>query len=319
MKLVTIRHSRMLAGIANMLECLGHDTDDRTIALNMEAPYLFLQGKEGYIAGTALLRPEWINLYLHSIGFHLGQLTIPQKDVAASLRTRQTAMLAICPSKDSSATHPVVYTGLARGRFVLCSFHPPLPQIYSFTAPQLLSHLPDKCTVYTLDAVPPESTDYLPYLGSSLENLRSFWQEFQQIQTRCVTRSEYQALQKSHLGALLHHLLPLLELTNDQILINELKIAGYFYESVFTENRPERLLLRDHIPETFVKNCVHWLMEDISDRMYELGASDDLVDFYRYSQTTCHLINLCIGRLCAVLSLSSTVIHHFSSNDAIAL
>ena len=35
MKLVTIKYSRMLAGVANMLECLGHDTEDRSIALGM--------------------------------------------------------------------------------------------------------------------------------------------------------------------------------------------------------------------------------------------------------------------------------------------
>ena len=281
MKLVTIKYSRMLAGVANMLECLGHDTEDRSIALGMEAPYLFLRGDDGYIAGTALLRPEWINLYLHSIGFHLDQLVLPKECIAAFLRPRRTAMVAIHSSKDSTAIQPMIFTGYERGRFALCSLHPRCPQTYSFTAGQLLSHLPEKCTVYTLDTVPAEAVDYLPYLGASVQNLLVFLKEFEEILTRSVTRSEYQALQKSHLRALMHDLLPLIELTSDNLLIDELKIANYFYESVFRKNSPERLCLCDRIPAVFVKNCAHWMMEDIIDRMYELGASDKMVDYYR--------------------------------------
>ncbi len=281
MKLVTIKHSRMLAGVANMLECLGHDTEDRTIALGMEAPYLFMHGEDGYIAGTALLRPEWINLYLHTIGFHLDQVVLPKGDVAAFLRQHRTAMLAIYLSKDNASAQPVIFTGFTRGRLALCTVHPRSPQTYSFTTGQLLARLPDNSTVYTLDTLPSEAVDYLPYLGASLQNLNTFWQDFEEILTRSVTRSEYKALQNSHLRALMHNLLPLTELTSDQMLINELKIADYFYESVFTEKSPERLHLGEHIRATFVKNCVHWLMEDIVDRMYELGASDEMVDFYR--------------------------------------
>ncbi|MBE5811913.1 MAG: hypothetical protein E7318_13455 [Clostridiales bacterium] len=281
MKLVTIKHSRMLAGIANMLECLGYDTEDRTIALGMEAPYLFLRATEGYIAGTSLLTPAWINLYLHTIGFHLNQVQLAKADVTDFLRQERTAMLPLRFLQADSAIQPLVFNGFTRGRFSLCSLHPHSPQTRSFTQAQLISRLPEEAAVYTVKMIPSETVDFVPYLGSSVQNLLAFQRDFKEILSRSVTRAEYQSLQKSHLCSLMHNLLPLTELTSDQMLINELKIAGYFYESVFSEHSPERLNLSEHIPATFVKNCVHWLIEDIIDRMYELGATDEMVESYR--------------------------------------
>ena len=42
----------------------------------MEAPYLFLRNDGDFVAGTSLFRPQWLNLYLHTIGFHLSQTTL---------------------------------------------------------------------------------------------------------------------------------------------------------------------------------------------------------------------------------------------------
>ncbi len=282
MKLVTIRNSRMLAGVASMLECLGYDTEDRTIALGMEAPYLFIRREDGFIAGTALFRPQWINLYLHSIGFHLEQTKLPKEEVPAFLRQCPTAMLPMQNSKNDSHLQPAVFTGLNRGRFCFGTLSPHNAHLYSFTAAQLLPRLAASSTVYTLKAVPPEQADFIPYLGESLQNLDVFWSDFQKLLNTTVTRCEYEALQRSHLRALMHDLLPAASLTKDAELIEELKIALYFYEGIFQEQSPERILLRNQLPAFFIQNCVNWLKEDIIDRLYELGASDELVDSYRH-------------------------------------
>ena len=285
MKVVTIRNSRMLAGIASMLECLGHDTEDRTIALGMEAPYLFLRSEDGFIAGTSLFRPRWINLYLHSIGFHLDQITLPKDDVPAFLRQRPTAMLPIQLSPNDNASQPVVFTGLNRGRFCFGTLSPNNALLKSFTDAQLQSRLPEKCMVYVIDVIPSEAVDFMPYLGESLRNLSLFWDVFQQLLTRSVTRDEYDALKQSHLRALMHDLLPAASLNHDGMLIEELKIANYFYKGVFQEHSPEHVLLSNKIPAVFIKNCVNWLKEDITDRLYELGASDEVGESYRRTPT----------------------------------
>lgn len=282
MKRITIRNSRMLAGVASMLECLGHDTEDRTIALGMEAPYLFLRNEDGYIAGTALFRPQWINLYLHSIGFHLTSVKLAKEDLPDFLRRRPTAMLPIQLARDEARLQPVVFTGLTRGRFCLGSLSPHNAQNYSYTAAHLLPRLAENTTVYVLDAIPPEPADFIPYLGESLQNLDAFGSDFQQLLSQTVTRAEYAKLQQSHLRALMHYLLPAAELTHDAELTEELKISLYFYEGVFQEHSPERVLLRNKFPAFFIKNCVTWLKEDITDRLYELGASDELVESYKY-------------------------------------
>lgn len=280
MKLVTIRNSRMLAGVASMLECLGYDTEDRHIALGMEAPYLFLRTEDGFVAGAGLFKPQWINLHLHTIGFHMAQHTLPAAEIPDFLRQRPTALLPLHHPPKDAQLQPMVFTGLSRGRFCLHSLHPTLPQQLTLTAAQLQSRLPEACTLYTVEAIPPEPTDFAPYLGESLRNLALFWKEFQQLLNASVTREEYDALKKSHLRALMHDLLPTASLTQDIMLTTELKIVNYFYAGVFKPQSPERVVLRDKMPPVFAKNCIHWLREDIIDRLYALGASDKQVDEY---------------------------------------
>ena len=282
MKKVTITNTRMLAGVASMLEAFGHDTEDHIIALGMDAPYLFLRNDGDFVAGTSLFRPQWINLYLHTIGFHLSQTTLSKEDVQDFLRQQRTALLPVHLSNGDSALQPMVFTGLARGRFILHSLHLEQSEQMAFTATQLLTHLPDRVSLYLLEAIEPQPTNFLPYLGESLRNLSMFWVDFQQMLNMTVTRQEYQALQKSHLRALMHDFLPVALLKHDEMLTSELKIANYFYEGVFQPHSAAQVLLRNKFPSVFVKNCVHWLKEEITDRLYELGATDEIVESYLY-------------------------------------
>lgn len=281
MKPVTIKNTRMLAGVASMLECLGYETDDKSLALGMEAPYLFMRSENGFIAGTSLFRPHWINLYLHSIGFHLEQISLSKEDIPDFLRQHKTAMFPLQLSKDDDRLQPAVFTELLRGRFRIGTLLPEGSQHHSFTAAQLLSRLTDMNTVYVVSPVHPESVDFIPYLGESLKNLTLLQDDLKKILGQSVTRTEFDALKQSHLRALMHDLLPTASLTRDHMLMEELKIVNYFYASVFHKHGPERVLLRNRIPEVFVKNCINWLKEDIVDRLYDLGASDECVDSYR--------------------------------------
>lgn len=74
MKFITLDAGGMLAGLAGMLALLGHDTDDQTIALSMEAPYLIDHQDGVYRAGAMLYQPEWINCWLSQLGLKLVKL-----------------------------------------------------------------------------------------------------------------------------------------------------------------------------------------------------------------------------------------------------
>lgn len=71
MKYITFPGSGLLTGLATMLSSLGHETDAKQIAFGMEMPWLFLNKDGRYYAGPQLFQPEWVNLYLNSLGFQL--------------------------------------------------------------------------------------------------------------------------------------------------------------------------------------------------------------------------------------------------------
>ncbi len=71
MKYMTFNFSCSYAGVANMLEQYGIDTDDRSIAMGMKLPYLFAYENGVYMAGPMLQSAAWFNLYLNPIGFEM--------------------------------------------------------------------------------------------------------------------------------------------------------------------------------------------------------------------------------------------------------
>ena len=288
MKLVTIRNSRMLAGIANMLECYGIDTDDRSIALGMEAPYLFLRENGCYIAGASLFVPKYINLYLHSIGFHLDQISLPKDELIAFLRSSKTALLPLInPKEESVSLKPVVFTGIQRGRFTFTNLKPAYvrePDTFSYTTPMLLAHLAEQTKVYVLSIVPPKPADFLPYLAESLHNTAAFLVDFQKIIQRRVTREEYEELKRTHLRALMHDLVPMAAIGNDSQLYNELKLLNHLHSYVFLRFSPQLVSIKPKLPLRYVQNAINWLQEDIADRLYTHGASDEFINKYRYGK-----------------------------------
>lgn len=288
MKLVTIRNSRMLAGIANMLECHGFETDDRSIALGMEAPYLFLRENGCFVAGASLFVPRYINLYLHSIGFHLERIALPKDEVLPFLRNSRTALLPLLNLKETPPTlKPVVFSGIQRGRFIFTNLKPEYakePDSFSYTTPMLLSRLTDSVKIYTLTPIPPEPADFLPYLAESLRNIATFGADFQEIAQRRVTREEYEQLKKTHLHALMHDLEPMAAIGHDSQLYNELKLLNHLHSYVFLRFSPERVSLKPKLPMRYVQNAVTWLQEDIIDRLYAHGASDDFINKCKYGK-----------------------------------
>ena len=109
MKYMTFNSSCSYAGVANMLEQYGVDTDDRAIAMGMKLPYLFIHEDGVYMAGPMLQSAEWFNLFLNSIGFEMCETEVPAEQVADYLKQQKTAMLGL--QVDETSKHAVVYTG----------------------------------------------------------------------------------------------------------------------------------------------------------------------------------------------------------------
>lgn len=160
MKYMTFNSSCSYAGLANMLERYGVDTDDRSIAMEMKLPYLFA-GEDGiYLAGPMLQSAEWFNLYLRPIGFEMRETMLPAERVPEFLKQQKTAMLGL--RVDGSGKHAVVYLGRQDGTLVFLNNkweQTEEPERLTLTEKELLERLDDMTVIASLKAVPPKAVD----------------------------------------------------------------------------------------------------------------------------------------------------------------
>lgn len=279
MKYLTFNGAEILAGLANMLECMGHSTDDRAIALGLEAPFLVLHQDGHYRAGLRLHEPEWLNLYLHPRGFHMEKMTLPVDEVPAALRRLPTAMLTLSPGTEKKAR--VVHIGYTDGRFHFVNVKrtsSPAPDAFSLTSAMLKRRLVGDVMLYTIKKCPAEQVDFIPLLCNSLEVLKAYYVDLMAVRNRTVTRDELHMLHEPLFRALMQDLPPLVALTEDERLAEELRYLRHDYRHVFTCNSPNAVLLSEHLPKRSLHQCLTWLHEDIVDRLYALGADDELME-----------------------------------------
>ncbi len=279
MKSITFNGAGMLAGLATMLEHMGYDTDDKSIALGMEAPYLFVHDQNCYKAGVCIYQPSWLNLYLNPRGFHLSEEHLALEDVCTYLRSRQLAMLPIIISKTSK--HPVVFTGYANGRYEFVNVKPqqsPEPDTFSLTTAMLKRRLPEQVVVHTLTLCEPKPVNFIPLLLASLDNLITYQQQVLEVRLRTISRQEFGELRTSLLRALMQDMQPLMALIGDYGLAEELRRLNHDYKHIFVFHDGDTCALYERLPKSSIKQCITWIRENILDRLYELGASDELIE-----------------------------------------
>lgn len=286
MKYTTFPASGKLAGVATMLECLGYDTDDRAVALGMDAPWLFVKEGERYLAGSSLYEPRWLDLYLTPRGFHMTEITMSKECVPAFLRDHKTAMLLLAITRDMM--HQVVFTGYADGRYEFTNIRPQVssePEAFSLTAAMLKRRLADQVTVFSLEECQPMEVDFIPLLLESLHNLSSYQDDVLEALKQTVTRDELHILSQRLFRALMQDMLPMVELANDAELTNELRLLNHDYRHIFTRNSPTTVMLNEKLPRSSICKCIAWLREDIIDQLYNHGISDqDIASHVGYPQ-----------------------------------
>lgn len=269
MKYITFTASGVLAGLANMLEHFGIDTEDYTIALGMDAPFLFLREGGHYLAGSKLYHPRWLDLYLRPRGFHMSEITLPKEEVAALLRSQKTAMLPITVTNGN--THPVVFTRYSDGRYEFVNIKRPNaaePNAISLSSAMLKRRLADQVTIYTLESCPPQSVDFLPLLQASLQNLDAYLNDVGQALHCTVTRQELRSMHTPLFRALMQDMHPMAALIGDFTLAEELRQLNHDYRHIFTRNSPPTIELYEKLPRSSIRKCVAWLKENINDQIH---------------------------------------------------
>ena len=279
MKYINFEASGMLAGLAAMLECFGHDTEDNQIALGMDAPWLFLKEDSRFIAGQGLYTPRWMNLYLLPIGFRLQEILLPKDDIPAFLRLHHPAMLPI--NIDRGCRHPMVFTAFENSRYTFVNVKTKSSaeaDALSLSRSMLLRRLDEEAAVLTLEKCQPEKVDFVPLLTESLRTLVEYQHILMQFCTQTISRKELHSLQTPLLRALMIDMLPMAQLLSQETLYEELRLLNHDYRHIFTRNSPPTVDLQERLPRSSIRQCLAWMRENIVDRLFVHGLSDEQVD-----------------------------------------
>lgn len=285
MKLVTLPAGGILTGLAAMLALMGHDTDDASLALRMEAPYLLVHEEGQYRTGARLYHPRWINLYLNSIGFRLVCKQLPCADVESLLRSLPTAMVTLRFSRQSN--HPAVFTSYAGGLYEFVNIkgsRSPEPDALSLSKPMLKRRLDPVVRVHHLERCEPVAANYVPLLLQTLDNLAHYQRELLAARELTVTRAQLQELHTPLFRALMTDMLPMMALTGDGTLAEELRLLQHDYTHIFTPNSPKTVPLSERLPASAIVRCLSWFREDVIDRLAALGGDEVLLAARAYPE-----------------------------------
>lgn len=223
MKYMTFNSACSYAGVANMLELYGVETDDRTIALGMNLPYLFDSRDGAYLAGPMLQSAEWFNLYLNPIGYQLEEQTIPAETVTRYLKKQKTAMLGL--RTETNGKHAFVYIGAEGDQFVFLNNKwrdETAPDKIRLTEEELRERIDSAVVVATLQKIRPASIDFSKRLKESVAALRSNLSDILEL---CEREESIEVL-RSKLNTLFRPLL--LDGITMLSLINETELAEIF-------------------------------------------------------------------------------------------
>ena len=277
MKYMTFNSSCSFAGLANMLEQYGISTDDRTIALSINAPYIFSKCGEAYITGAMLQSAEWFNLYLNTIGYVMHEYNVSKYEAAKILKHATTAMLGLRLIPQSK--HAVTYIGYAGGHYKFINNKwkgSNEPEHYTFSESDLLSRLDSRVTVATIEMSNTSGTvDFLPLLKQSLSVLDDLKHEIIKF---CSVEQSFDAQIKT-MDPLFRPLLldgvTMLEITGDSESVNELTRIRTEYMNALRLKSTVRLF--DHISEHDIEHAVCKYRTIIAQKIKEINNGQYLV------------------------------------------
>lgn len=182
MKYMHFNSSCSYAGLANMLELQGFDTEDYIIARDMGLPYFLRYDEESksYQAGPMLQSAEWFGLYLKPKGFRYIENFVNRKEILAYLRPGMMLGIQVTPQ----SKHAVIFLGKGNGMYKFLNNkweNSEEPDYLELSAEKCLQRLPEQMVVGHLERCEAEEVDLLPYYEEALANREKLRKELHQF------------------------------------------------------------------------------------------------------------------------------------------
>ena len=171
MKYMHFKASCSYAALANLLERMGVDTEDTTIALEMGLPWLHAKEGDTYISGPMLQSAEWFNLWLVPHGLYMREAKVQRDTLCTRLQKSEPLMLGI---KTPYGKHAVVFVGYDGAYHFINPTHKDSTEqmMLVLVADALLERVDDSVMLASVVRRDPEQVDLNPYLKRSIQILR---------------------------------------------------------------------------------------------------------------------------------------------------
>ena len=242
MKYMTFNSSCSYAGVANLLSFYGIDTEDRTIALEMELPFLFDYEDGCYLSGPMLQGAKWFNLYLKTIGYTMTEKDVDREHICDHLRGLQYAMLGIYVSERNK--HAVIYTGMKDGKFCMLNNKWELadePDTLFLSEQELLQRVDEIVTVGVLDKTACEIRKTESMVKHSIPVLRSLAKEIAGFCSQERSSMDIRSSMNTLFRAILLDGITMLDLIGEMQISRKLKIVQGQFMNAVKENKPLQL------------------------------------------------------------------------------
>lgn len=224
MKYMTFNSSCSYAGIANMLDMLGYDTEDYLIALGMKLPYMLGKKNDTYVSGPMLQTEEWFNLYLNSIGFKMEEITVSKTHLQNYIVDNTPCMFGAKVNSNSSSKHALVFIGMEDNKYKLINNKRETsdePTYYLWTENELLSAIDDEIVIATINQCEMESSNFVSYHTESLKNIDELMNGLRYMRSKTYGKNELRVLQEKIFRSILLDNITVLKLASENELVEK--------------------------------------------------------------------------------------------------
>ncbi len=268
MKYMHFNSSCSYAGLANMLEMHGYDTEDYIIALDMGLPlYIRYDGKTRYYkAGAMLQSKEWFELYLRPRGFCYIEKTVSRERTAEVLYPGMMLGIRLSPQ----SKHAVVFVKREGDRFIFINNKQNASDqddtLY-FTKGELLEKLPKDVVVGILERCAIKIPDLRPYYNESIATWKQLREELFENGLMEATPQRLQESRDRLFRPLLVDGLAMMKLLKQQELVIWLETIQKQYLSVF--KRSQTVRLADEIDYSMIDKSIERIVEIVTAKMQD--------------------------------------------------
>lgn len=259
MKYMHFHFSCSFAGLANMLEEYGIDTEDAQIVLGIKLPYMLDQQEGHYLAGPMLQTKEWQNIYLKPLGFEMEEKRIHKEELLGFIKGHAPCMLGVRTIPEAPSRHAVVFMGEKEGKLTFLNNkreESDEADFFCWSEEEFLRTIDREQTmVGYLKKCEPETIDLSAKFEKSLHTLSDLKKQVMCICQRTYSKSEMKEMQDKVFRAVFLDNISVLRLVDSNGLTEKFEVLQkQFLQAMKTEK--DMICLREYLDLESLKEAL---------------------------------------------------------------